>query len=164
MDLFDGKLFISTDRGASFSELSLNLPCGIPKKNGNRGDARGGQDRIYATPGLEGDLWIAAFDRLYHATGAELVFSGLNNISEIHGFGFGRAAPGRNYPSLYLVGVINDVRGVFRSDDTGQNWIRINDDQHQWGLVLHVTGDPKKSGRVYIGTHGRGILYGDPAR
>ena len=44
------------------------------------------------------------------------------------------------------------------------SWVRINDDQHQWGLVLHVTGDPKVYGRVYVGTHGRGTLYGDPAR
>ena len=41
-------------------------------------------------------------------------------------------------------------------------WLRINDDQHQWGLVLHITGDPRKFGRVYVGTHGRGTFYGDP--
>lgn len=25
-----------------------------------------------------------------------------------------------------------------------------------------VTGDPDRFGRVYVGTHGRGVLYGDP--
>lgn len=48
-----------------------------------------------------------------------------------------------------------------RSDDVAKNWVLINDGQHQWGLVLHITGDPKIYGRVYIGTHGRGIFYGD---
>ena len=43
-------------------------------------------------------------------------------------------------------------------------WVRINDDQHQWGLLLHITGDPRLYGRVYVGTHGRGIVHGDPAR
>jgi hypothetical protein len=42
--------------------------------------------------------------------------------------------------------------------------VRINDDQHQFGLIGQITGDPKLYGRVYVGTLGRGILYGDPAR
>jgi hypothetical protein len=88
----------------------------------------------------------------------------MKDITQIHAFGFGKAAPGSNYSSLYLIGAINGVRGVFRSDDIAKSWIRINDDHHQWGLLLHITGDPKKWGRVYVGTHGRGILYGDPAK
>ena len=75
----------------------------------------------------------------------------------------GAPAPGTDYPALYLVGVVNGVRGFFRSDDRARSWVRINDDRHQYGLVLHITGDPKKYGRVYVGTHGRGVLYGDPA-
>ena len=42
-------------------------------------------------------------------------------------------------------------------------WI-AGDVQHQWGLLLHITGDPKQYGRVYVGTHGRGTLYGDPVK
>ena len=64
--------------------------------------------------------------------------------------------------ALYLVGTVQGQRGFFRSTDGGATWVRINDDQHQWGLVLHITGDPKKFGRVYVGTHGRGTFYGDP--
>ena len=75
---------------------------------------------------------------------------------------FGKAAPGNDYPALYMIGKVNGIRGIFRSDNAGKSWIRINNDQHQWGLLLHITGDPKKYGRVYVGTHGRGILYGDP--
>ena len=41
--------------------------------------------------------------------------------------------------------------------------MRINDDQHQWGRAgdTAITGDPRIYGRVYIGTNGRGIIYGD---
>jgi hypothetical protein len=162
INLFEGKLYLSQDGGSNFSEQSLNLPGGLPQRNGNRGDSRGGQDRIYATPGKEGDLWIAAFDGLYHSVNSGTTFLKTDGAQEIHGFGFGKAAPGANYSSLYLIGTVNGVRGIFRSDDITSNWTRINDDQHQWGLLLHVTGDPKLYGRVYVGTHGRGTVYGDP--
>ena len=73
------------------------------------------------------------------------------------------AARGEKFPALFLIGKINDVSGVFRSDDSGNNWTRINDDQHQYGSISHVTGDPRIHGRVYFATSGRGVIYGDPA-
>jgi photosystem II stability/assembly factor-like uncharacterized protein len=164
MELFGGKLYISDDGGKTFSEQKLNLPGGLPEHKENRGDGRGGQDRIYSTPGKGGDLWIAAFDGLYHSTDAGKNFSKINGVQEIHAFGFGQGKSDADYSALYLIGVIDGVRGIFRSDDIAQSWVCINDDQHQWGLVLHVTGDPKLYGRVYVGTHGRGIFYGDPAQ
>ncbi|HCY39866.1 MAG TPA: galactose oxidase [Prolixibacteraceae bacterium] len=164
MNLFDGKLFISTNGGADFTEQALNLPDGLPARGGNRGDSRGGQDWIYATPNHEGGLWIAAFNGLYHSADAGQTFSKIDGLDEIHGFGFGKAAPGMDYPAMYLIGNVNGVRGIYRSDNVGKNWIRINNEQHQWGLLLHITGDPKKYGRVYVGTHGRGTVYGDIAK
>jgi photosystem II stability/assembly factor-like uncharacterized protein len=161
LDLFGGQLSTSTDEGRTFTPWTLTLPNGLPQQ-GRRGDSRGGQDRIYATPGRQGDLWIAAFDGLYHSADAGKTFFALPPVEEIHAFGFGKAAPGAPYPALYLVGIADGTRGIFRSDDTGRTWVRINDDQHQWGLILHVAGDPKQYGRVYVGTHGRGTMYGDP--
>ncbi|MBN1867801.1 exo-alpha-sialidase [Candidatus Sumerlaeota bacterium] len=162
MNLFEGRFFVSSDAGTSFVERPLSLPGGLPRKDSNRGDPRGGQDRLYAAPGRKGDLWLAAFDGLYRSANGGESFDRLDGVSEIRAFGFGAPAPGAEYPTLYLVGVVKGVQGVFRSDDVVRDWRRINDDRHQWGSILHVTGDPKRWGRVYVGTHGRGILYGDP--
>lgn len=162
VDLFGGKLFISNEGGTSFSETPLILPDGLPAGRNNRGDSRGGQDRIYSTPGVAGDLWLASFNGLYHSAAIGNPFAKMKKITEIHAFGFGKEAPGKDYPALYLIGTVQGQRGIFRSDNAGEDWIRINDDQHQWGLLLHITGDPKKYGRVYVGTHGRGTVYGDP--
>jgi hypothetical protein len=161
--LFDGKLFVSTNGAATFVEQPLTLPDGIPARGGNRGDDRGGQDQIYAAPGKEGDLWLAAFNGLYHSTDSGLTFVRLGHADQIHAFGFGKAAPGSPCSTLYLIGTVDGLRGIFRSTNAAQSWVRINDDQHQWGLLLQITGDPKQFGRVYVGTHGRGIVYGDPA-
>jgi hypothetical protein len=163
MSLFDGKLFVSADGAATFAEQSFTLPDGLPQRSGNRGDNRGGQDRLYTTPGKEGDLWIAAFNGLYHSKDSGKSFVRLNGPTELHGFGFGKAAPHAEYSALYLMGVVDGKDAIWRSDDTGANWVRINDDRHQWGLVLQITGDPKLYGRVYVGAHGRGAFYGDPA-
>lgn len=161
MALFEGQLFTSTDTGKTFVKHDLDLQGGLPQTRTSRGDIRGGQDRLYAAPGVEGDLWIAAFDGLYHTGRADKQFKQLNKVAEIHAFGFGKAATKSDYPALYLAGTINGIDGIFRSDDKGENWIRINDDRHRWGLILQITGDPKRYGRVYVGTHGRGIFYGD---
>ncbi len=128
------------------------------------GDSRGGQDRIYAVPGKENELWIAAWDGLYFKTAIDSLFQPVPRVEEIHAFGFGKAVRPKAYPALYLVGVIDGQRGIFRSNDRAKSWTRINDDLHQWGLILQITGDPKKYGRVYVGTHGRGAMYGDPER
>ncbi len=173
ISLFDGKLFESVDGAAHFTERPLVLPDGLPKRGGggkdnrtDRGDDRGGQDRLYATPGRQGDLWLASYDGLYHSPAAGKDFVRMPPVEQIHAFGFGKAAPHANKAgkaaALYLVGTVRGQRGFFRSTDGGATWLRINDDQHQWGLVLQITGDPKKFGRVYVGTHGRGTFYGDP--
>jgi photosystem II stability/assembly factor-like uncharacterized protein len=165
MSLFEGQLFLSTDGAANFVEQAITLPDGLPQRGrGGRGDSRGGQDRLYTTPGREGDLWLATFNGLYHSADTGKTFIRMDGVTELHGFGFGKAAPGASYPALYMIGIVNGQRGILRSDDTARTWTRINDDQHQWGLVLQITGDPKLYGRVYVGTHGRGILYGDPVR
>ena len=56
-------------------------------------------------------------------------------------------------------GQVNNVWGIFRSEDLAASWIRLNDDQHQYGIISQITGDPKIYGRCYFG--GRGLLYGD---
>ena len=172
MSLFDGKLFISNDGGETFETKPLVLPGSLPKageldangnNRGDRGDDRGGQDRIYATPGIEGDLWIAAYDGLYHSTDTGQTFVKLDGVEQIHGFGFGKAAPGASTPALFLMGIVNGKDAIYRSDDFAKTWVRINDDRHQYGLLLQIIGDPRIYGRAYVGTHGRGVFYGDPA-
>jgi hypothetical protein len=72
MTLSPQKLYVSTDGGNSFKEQDISLEgetAGQTQQRGGRGDQRGGMDRIYTTPGFENDLWIAAFDGLYHRSG-----------------------------------------------------------------------------------------------
>jgi len=54
------------------------------------------------------------------------------------------------------------VAGIYRSDDQGQAWVRINDNLHQYGSInAAITGDPRIYARVYFSTNGRGVIYGE---
>jgi photosystem II stability/assembly factor-like uncharacterized protein len=57
---------------------------------------------------------------------------------------------------------VGETSGFFRSDDKGATWLRINDDQHQFGFCNLIIGDMRVYGRAYVGTGGRGIVYGEP--
>ncbi|MBL1094012.1 MULTISPECIES: RICIN domain-containing protein [Streptomyces] len=149
--LAGGTLYASTDGGATFTARATNLPDG----------------RLTAVPGIAGDLWIAGGAKgLLHSTDGGRTFTTLKAVQSASALGFGKAAPGASYQALYLIGTVKDVTGVFRSTDKGTTWLRINDDAHQWGSIGGVgviTGDPDTYGRVYVGTNGRGLQYGDPS-
>jgi photosystem II stability/assembly factor-like uncharacterized protein len=141
-------LLRSNDGGASFTPASTNLKG----------------RRVQAVPGLAGNLWLANGDGLYHSTDGGGSFSPITDISKSASVGFGKAAPGQSHPAVFIAGTIQGIFGLFRSDDIGSTWVRINDDQHQWGgLWGPLTGDPRTYGRFYLGTNGRGIIQGDRA-
>ena len=146
-----GSLLASTDGGATFTA---------------RGTLPNGAREVGATPGHAGDLWVTAGGRgVFHSTDGGATFSHVGDAADAQRLGFGKAAPGHDYPALYLTGdTRGGASGCFRSDDAGQTWLRINDDAHQYGYSGQaVTGDPRVYGRVYMGSNGRGIFYADPA-
>ncbi|KOX06474.1 hypothetical protein ADK65_01700 [Streptomyces sp. NRRL B-1140] len=110
-------------------------------------------------------VWIAGSTKgLLHSTDGGRTFTTLKTVRSASALGFGKAKPGARYQALYLIGTVKDVTGVFRSTDKGATWLRVNDKAHQWGAIGGViTGDPDAYGRVYVGTNGRGLQYGDPS-
>ena len=149
-----GRVLISTNGAASFASTAATFPAA---------EFSGGSGAMLsATPGTAGDLWLAfRSNGLYHSRDAGTTFTKLGTVREANSLGFGKPAPGRTYPTLYLAGKVGYLQALFRSDDAGENWVRINDDQHQYGWINHITGDPRIYGRVYFATGGRGIIYGD---
>jgi photosystem II stability/assembly factor-like uncharacterized protein len=147
----NGTFYVSTNGGQSFSTTAA---AGLPAYGTFR-----------AVMGREGDIWFAGngtVNGLWHSTNSGVSFTKLTNVDQAVAVGFGKAATGQTYPAIYLSGQVAGVPGVFRSDDAGVTWVRINDDQHQYGaLPTVITGDPRIYGRFYIGTNGRGIVYGD---
>ncbi|HUO07611.1 MAG TPA: sialidase family protein [Phycisphaerae bacterium] len=149
LDARSGTLYRSDDRAAHF----------VPKQKKLVGG------RVFASPAAAGDLWVASEDDgiQWSRDGGE-TFTRKPAMQSCWTLGFGKAAPGKEYPAIYAVGKIGSTTGLFRSDDLAGSWVRINDDQHQYGWIGQIViGDPRVYGRVYLATNGRGILYADPA-
>ncbi|MEU6534706.1 cellulose binding domain-containing protein [Streptomyces sp. NPDC047000] len=150
-----GVFYVSSDGGATFT---ASAATGLPS---------GDSVRLKALPGTKGDVWLAggASDGAYglwHSVNGGAGFTKLANVQQADTVGFGKAAAGASYQTLYTSAKIGGVRGIFRSTDAGASWTRINDDAHQWGWTgAAITGDPRVYGRVYVSTNGRGVIYGD---
>jgi hypothetical protein len=159
LDLNDHCLYTSTNGGATF--VNNNAVTGLDSA-GSGGWGR--PARFFAVGGREGDLWFVG-NGLWHSTDGGHNFAEVQNHPYINHLGFGKAAPGKDYPVLYVASSYGSPEpGIYRSDDEGQTWVKLNDTQHQWGNRFEcIAGDPRVYGRVYVGTNGRGILYGDIA-
>ncbi|MDB5703432.1 MAG: hypothetical protein JWN66_548 [Sphingomonas bacterium] len=121
------------------------------------------QYRLVASPYGAGDLWFQVGEALWHSNDGGRSFDQASGKLRVELFGLGKPAEGSRVAAIYAIGTLGKVRGVYRSLDGGKGWTRINDDEHQWGLRFRVIGgDPRIFGRVYIGTDGRGVMYGDP--
>ncbi|MEU9355750.1 sialidase family protein [Streptomyces griseoloalbus] len=151
-DTDTGTLLASTDSGRSFTARASGLPSGDS------------QFELVAAPGRTGDLWLSTkWNGLYRSTDGGGTFTKVDSCRASHTLGFGKAADGAGYPAIYLVGSTEAITAVYRSDDEARTWVRINDDDHQWGWTGEtITGDPRVYGRVYLATNGRGIQYGEP--
>ncbi|AYY15148.1 xyloglucanase [Actinobacteria bacterium YIM 96077] len=146
----NGSFYVSDDAGETFTETATGVP-----DDGFVG--------FSAVPGSRGHVWLAGETGLLRSTDGGETFTPLPEITWAYNVGFGAPAPGASHPTVYTVATIDGVTGLFRSDDAGASWVRINDDEHQWGnMGAALTGDPEIYGRVYLGTNGRGVMYGEP--
>ncbi|WP_333820822.1 InlB B-repeat-containing protein [Ohtaekwangia sp.] len=147
-----GQLFVSTNKGVSFTASASN-------------PGQYGSPRARSVPGNEGHVWVALYGSgLKYTTNSGTSWTTVSKVSDCAAVGFGKAAPGKTYPAVYIWGTVGGVRGMFRSIDQGANWVRINDDAHEWGGVGNgkfIMGDLNVYGRVYMCTVGRGLLAGE---
>jgi uncharacterized repeat protein (TIGR02543 family) len=149
----DGYMYVSLDKGVTFTRRGL----------------AGTSDywTVRAVPGIEGDVWVPlSGGGLTRSTNAGQSFAPINGVSWCEAVGFGKAAPGAAFPTVYIYGTVDGVTGVFRSTDQGASWVRVNDNDHEYGGpgdASIVIGDMNVFGRVYMTTAGRGVVYGEPA-
>jgi xyloglucan-specific exo-beta-1,4-glucanase len=160
-----GRVYISNDGGHTFTLSQGSVSAGLAPNGW-------WVTSLAVNPNVEGDLWLADGNAVYHSVDSGASWTKLGNFASIWGsnpwpdvqgasvVALGKAKAGATYPAaVYVVGVINGVWGVYRSDDGGATWVRHNDDAHQFGGIGVMAADQKIYGRIYVSGTGRGLLY-----
>ncbi|QIK79127.1 hypothetical protein G7077_09685 [Sphingomonas piscis] len=158
-------IYRSGDGGATWTKVSKGF--GIPGSIGTSA-------RLMAVPGMAGHLLFAAgttglTDKhpygfaLQASRDGGVTWRALGRTQEVWAAGFGRAAAGRSYPTIFIAGFANgDLKpGIFCSVNEGLSWTRLT--EAPFGNpdgIRAISGDMQKTGRVYFGFSGSGAGYG----
>lgn len=117
--------------------------------------------------GQEGHVWLSSSTMIMYTEDAGESFENVKTLSTVDSIGFGKGKDDKSDPVIYAEGDDGtNGYGIYRSEDKGKSWTRINDDQHKFGNLnpKYITGDSNVYGRVYFCTDGRGIVMGDIAK
>ena len=126
--------------------------------------------KLQAVPGRAGHLFFTAGGQsgltpagaFMRSVDAGVTWTAMPRVTEVYAFGFGKSLSGaEGYPSLYIVGWVDGVYGIWLSPDEGQSWEQVGD----WPLgsldeIKTIDGDKNVAGKVYVGFAGSGYAYG----
>lgn len=173
-----GGVYVSVNKGANWTRTysgSINASSNdynyhllaVPTKPGhlfyNNGNAIGGSswNFMFSDDALDdrgnpnaSQTWHAVADQAGH------------NVKFVSAFGFGKAAPGASYPTVYLAGQVNGVYGVWMATDFDParykaTWRQIGPyPSNQLMTPNSIAGDPNIFGRVFVGSAGASFKYG----
>jgi hypothetical protein len=124
---------------------------------------------LKAVPGHAGHLYFTIGPQsgqppsgeFMRSTDGGATWTAIPNVLEVMAFGFGKEAPGGSYPTIFIAGWVNNVFGIWRSENEGQAWTQVSD--FPLGSLDHipiVEGDKNTYGKVYVGFQGSGYAYG----
>ncbi len=147
-----GGFYVSEDGGETFERRWTGVPvaAGCPAFY------------LTASPYRAGTVWMSTgSEGLFRTEDAGETFEKVGRFAATKCVAVGPAIRD-TIPAVYVYGLLDGVWGVYLSQDDGVSWVRINDDRMQLSNApRQMAADPDRPGRVYIGTGGNGILYGE---
>jgi hypothetical protein len=122
---------------------------------------------LASVPGEAGNLFFTggpqtnfSSEQFYQSTNGGTTWTPVPNVTQVNCFGFGAPAPGLSYPSIYIVGWVNNVYGIWQSNDDAHSWTQIGTyPNNSLDTIKTISGDPNIYGQVYVGFQGSGYAY-----
>lgn len=151
-----GHIFKTSDGGANWIRYDSVLPAW--SYNG----------KIVSVPNQAGHLLfcngpeqaLSFIEGVFRSTDGGQNWTELTNTDEVLNVAVGKAAPGANYPTIFIQGKVNGVFGYFMSTDEGATWEQIGTYPNGiYDEAKVMEGDPYLYGRLYVGFSGNGFVY-----
>jgi hypothetical protein len=162
-------VYKSTDGGVNFTKVFTGHMAGA-----STAGADGFNAQLEAVPGASytgrlvytsGDSGGSIFGAFTRSTDSGVTWAAISNVTEVKHFGFGKAKPGGGgHPTVFIVGWLSGVYGVYRSDDFEQatpTWTLLGTfPLGRSDIVTTVCGDINTYNTFYIGYRGSGAISG----
>jgi hypothetical protein len=150
-------LFTTTDYGENWT---LTHPGPVM-------DWSGFNAKLRSPDGHAGHLWFTSGDQsdsisgvFKHSTDGGATWTTIPDVLEVKDFGFGKAALGASYPTIWIAGWVKSVWGIYYSIDEGVSWVRVADHPlNSLDSIVAIDGDKLQFGRAYLAFAGSGWAY-----
>jgi hypothetical protein len=175
LSIYQQGIYRSIDSGATWVRRAGYLGDGATP--GTAFDSTGFNATLKAVPGKSGQLFFTGGQRgtdltagnpsaspLWRSVDGGQNWTKVPNVLEVYAFGFGKTIAAVNYPRILIVGWVNNVYGVWQSDDNAATWTQLGSTSYALNSIDQVrTIDGDKSGeRAFIGYAGSGYAYYTP--
>jgi hypothetical protein len=145
----------STTRGDSWTQVYSGAPVTNYVYNVH----------LRAVPGQAGHLFMCSgvnfTDTMVRSTNGGVSWTACTGITAVTDVAFGKAATGKNYPSIYFWGAVSGAFGLYRSDDNLATTVLLAAHPGNWlDYPMAMAGDPDVYGRVYMCFSGSGAMVG----
>lgn len=157
-----GAIYRSTDGGATWTSiltgLSVNsffepMLVSVPGQSGH----------LFFAPGLNGGGVLPLGNALYRSTNANgsATKTTVSNVQDVWAIGFGAIASGQSYPTVWIVGWVSGVYGMYVSKDNCVSWTLLTTYPfNSCDQIVTISGDASDPSKCYYGFQGSGAGYG----
>jgi hypothetical protein len=156
-------LFTSTNGGATWTKTFSGDISSFDGYNAELEAVPGKAGQLFFTGGPQGgqSLTSPGTQPFMRSTNGGATWTAVSNVLGVYCFGFGAPATSGGYPSIFIVGFVNNVYGIWESDNNAQSWTQIGTwPNNSLDQIKTIAGDPNTYGKVYIGFSGSGYMYG----